>query len=435
MVQDAYISLYKEQSELIDSYSSDLLNTNRAAACESLSKLGLSIYAQEYERDFGLNINRYRINVDPYLSFKCDVPNIGAYIYVVLNDTFYPNSQQAKLPEGVIVCGISEAISKYSDLVKPYINRQMAINTDGNQAFNAMFAQDGLFVYIPKGLKMDKPLQLINLMHGNSDILAVSHNLIILEEDSSAQLLICDHASGDSHYLTNRVTEVFVGKNAVYEHYKLENTHEKMTNICSLLLSQADNSQVLSNIITLHNNKTRNTVVANINGSHSSLSLNGLVLGDKDQNIDNTTTINHIGPDSSSTELFKYVLDGQAKGKFYGMVKVYPNAQKTSAIQTNRNMCISNKANMQTKPQLEIYADDVKCNHGATVGQLDENALFYLRSRGISEQESRMLLMYAFVHDVLENIRLDALKDRLKLLIEKRLRGELSKCNGCVICK
>ena len=197
------------------------------------------------------------------------------------------------------------------------------------------------------------------------------------------------------------------------------------------LLSLSEGSDVVSDIITLRGGKTRNTVRAYINGPHANMSLNGLAVCDKSQCCDNTTYIEHASGGSSSNQLFKYILDGSSRGNFYGLVKVDEGAQKTSALQTNRNLCLSPDAVMRTLPQLEIYADDVKCNHGATIGQMDEAALFYLRSRGISSQEARMLLMFAFVKDVLDNIRIPVLRERLEMLIEKRLRGKESDCSAC----
>jgi Fe-S cluster assembly protein SufD len=236
-------------------------------------------------------------------------------------------------------------------------------------------------------------------------------------------------------FLSNRVTEVFVGENASYEHYKLENTHVKTTNLSTLLIEQKKSSNVLANVITLHNGVTRNSIEIDLNGEHCETLLCGMVLADKKQQVDNFTYILHNKPDCHSNELFKYVLDDESKGGFTGKILVATDAQKTSASQTNKNILLKTTAKMNTKPQLEIYADDVKCSHGATIGQLDETAKFYMQSRGIPEAEAKLLLMFAFTNDVIENIRIHSLKDRIKLLVEKRLRGELSKCEGCIICQ
>ena len=191
----------------------------------------------------------------------------------------------------------------------------------------------------------------------------------------------------------------------------------------------------MTNVITLQNGLTRINIEIDLNGRNCETELCGMVIGDKKQNVDNFTSVLHNQPDCHSQELFKYVLDDLAKGAFTGKLYVAKDAQKTAAYQTNRNILLNRTAKMRTKPQLEIYADDVKCSHGATIGQLDDKALFYMRSRGIPFEEARLLLMFAFTADVIENIRIDALKDRMKMLVEKRLRGELSKCEGCVICQ
>lgn len=246
--------------------------------------------------------------------------------------------------------------------------------------------------------------------------------------------MVCDHTMDDVRFLSNRVTEVFVDEYASYEHYKLENTHVKTTNLSTLLVEQKQSSNVLTNVITLHNGVTRNSIDIAINGEHCETLLCGMVIGDKKQLVDNFTSVQHNKPNCNSTELFKYVLDDVSKGGFTGKLYVARDAQKTAAFQTNKNILLNRTAKMRTKPQLEIYADDVKCSHGATIGQLDDSAMFYMRQRGIPEKEARLLLMYAFTADVIENIKIEALKDRIKMLVEKRLRGELSKCEGCVIC-
>ena len=187
--------------------------------------------------------------------------------------------------------------------------------------------------------------------------------------------------------------------------------------------------------ITLHNGLTRTRIQIDIDGEHCQTTLSGMAIGDAKQHIDNTTLINHHRPNCKSRELYKYVLNDEATGAFSGKIMVAEGAFKTEAYQTDRNVCMSPNARMYTKPHLEIYADDVKCSHGASTGRIDETALFYLRSRGIPEEEARMLLMFAFVSDVLDNIRIEAVKDKIRMLVEQRFRGELSHCNSCGVCK
>ena len=446
-MEQQYIDLYKAHHATIKEHSAAVINESRDEAFALFEELGFPTTRLEnykytdlrpaFEQDYGLNIRRLDFPVDPYQVFKCDVPGIDSFLYFVVNDGFYPeeNERNKELPEGVIICSLKEASEKHPELVKKYYGRLSNTKKDGLVAFNGAFAQDGFFMYVPKNVELPRPVQLINIMRSDVDFMANSHNLIIIEENAKAQLLVCDHTQDDVHFFANRVTEVFVGEYATYDHYKLENTHNRMTNLATLLLEQQASSNIISNVITLHNGLTRNTIEVALNGKHCETEVCGMVIGDKNQTVDNFTSVLHNMPECHSDELFKYVLDDSSKGAFTGRLYVAKDAQKTLAYQTNRNILLNRTARMRTKPQLEIYDDDVKCSHGATIGQLDDNALFYMRSRGIPFNEARLLLMNAFMADVIDYIRIDALRDRIKMLVEKRLRGELSKCEGCVICQ
>jgi Fe-S cluster assembly protein SufD len=446
-MEKQYIDLYQIHHDLIKKHAATVTNVSRDDAFAKFKSLGFPTSRLENYKytdlseilslDYGLNINRLDFPLDPYQVFKCDVPGIHSYLYFVVNDGFFPEAaaQNADLPKEVIICSLKEASEKHPELVNKYYGKLSSVKEDGLIAFNGAFAQDGFFMYVPKNVILDRPVQLVNIMRSDVDFMANAHNLIILEDGAKAQLLVCDHTVDDVRFVSNRVTEVFVSENATYEHYKLENTHNRTTNLSTLLIEQKASSNVLANIITLHNGVTRNNIEIDLNGEYCETELCGMVIGDKKQNVDNFTSILHNKPNCHSQELFKYVLDDVSKGGFTGKLYVAKDAQKTAAFQTNRNILLSRTAKMRTKPQLEIYADDVKCSHGATIGQLDDKALFYMRSRGIPFEEARLLLMFAFTADVIENIRIDALKDRMKMLVEKRLRGELSKCEGCVICQ
>ncbi len=445
--EQPYIELYEQHHETIKKNSSAVINASRDVAFERFRQLGFPTNALENYKytdlreplsiDYGLNISRIKFAVNPYEVFKCDVPGISAYLYFVVNDAFYPviSGEKAHLPEGVIIESLRAASEKYPELVQKYYGKLAEKQNDGLVAFNGAFAQDGFFVYVPKNVQLDRPIQLVDILTSKVDFMANSHNLVVVEKGAKAQVLVCDHTQDDVHFFANRVTEVFVGENAMYEHYKLENVHNKTTNITNLLIDQQISSNVLTNIITLHNGITRNGIEIALNGENCETVLGGMALGDKNQQVDNFTSILHNKPHCHSTELFKYVMDDTSRAGFTGRLYVAKDAQKTQAYQTNRNILLTKDAKVRTRPQLEIYADDVKCSHGATIGQLDDKAMFYMRQRGIRESEARLLLMYAFTADVIENIRIDALKDRIKLLVEKRLRGELSKCEGCAICK
>lgn len=434
MVQNSYIALFQENEALFQQNQPSWRQEMRNAAVQSLQTADDLTFADAYQLDYGLNPARLPFQGNPFSLFMCDIPGITTYNYLVLNDVFYAHPNLPTLPKGVIVCSLAQALQEHAHLLQPYLQKNKSVCAD--VAFNQLLAQDGLFLYVPDGVQLDRPIQLVNMMYGTVDMMAVSHNVAIIGNNAKAQVLVCDHAYGSEvHYLSNRFTQVFVGKNSTYEHYKLESSSSKTTNVSTLEIYQEADSQVLSNLITLVNGKTHNHVEVNLNGKGAHLSLNGLGLGRNDEQIANHTFINHNVAGATSNELFKYVLDDDAKGNFYGLIKVMPDAQQTQAYQTNRNLCLTPTAQMFTRPQLEIYADDVKCNHGATVGQLDENALFYMRARGIDPEEAKMLLMFAFVHDVLDNVRIEPLKDRLQLLIERRLRGDNTHCNGCKICR
>jgi len=444
-VEQQYIDLFKQHKSLIFDKSSPVLNEVREEAFADFERMGFPTDKQEdflytnlskvFEQDYGMNLKGLDIPVDPYEVFHCGVPGINSHLYFVVNDQFFHNqTYKSTLPEGVLIGSLKDYANSHPELVKKYYAKIAETNKDSTVAFNTAFAEDGFFLYVPKGVIIEKPIQLINVMRADVNLMANSRNLVIIEEGAQAKLLVCAHTMDYNNFLCNRVTEVYLGENAHYEHYKLENTHDKTVNIGSLYVDQQAKSSLVVNEVTLHNGLTRNNVTINLNGEHAQTILCGMGIGDKTEHIDNHTFIQHVKPNCTSKELYKYVLNDSSKGAFAGKILVAEDAQKTEAVQTNKNICMTKEARMQTKPQLEIYADDVKCSHGATVGQLDEEALFYLRSRGISEHEAKMLLMYAFVDDVIENINVQALKDNIRMLVEKRFRGELDDCTGCGSC-
>ena len=471
-VEQQYIDIFSQHEALICRHCAEALNAPRAAAFAAFERLGFPTNRQEkykytdvskfFEPDYGMNLNRLQVPVNPYDVFKCDVPNMSTALYFVVNDTFYQatsdklqatsdklqatsdktssslvarSSSLPLLPEGVLLCSLNEAARLYPDLVKKYYGKLADVNEDGLTAFNTTFAQDGLFLYVPRGVVVEKPLQLINVLRSDVPLMVNRRVLIVLEEGAQARLLVCDHAMDSVNFLATQVVEIFAGPRAVLDLYELEETHNATVRFSNLYLRQEADSNVLLNGMTLTGGTTRNQTCVTLAGEGAELSLNGMAIADSNQHVDNHTRIDHAVPRCTSNELYKYVLDEQATGAFAGLVLVRPGAQHTSSQQTNRNLCATREARMYTQPQLEIYADDVKCSHGATVGQLDDAALFYMRQRGIPLREARLLLMFAFVGEVIDSIRLDALRDRLHHLVEKRFRGELNKCKGCRMCK
>lgn len=442
--EQQYIDLFTQAEAMICHHSAEVLNAPRARAFAHFRQSGFPTVKDEkykytdigklFEPDYGLNLNRLSIPVNPNEVFKCDVPNMSTSLFFVLNDSFYNGKTTAKLPEGVLLGSLKEIAAAHPELLKPYYGKLADTSTDAVTAFNTMFAQDGLLIYVPRHVVVEKPIQLVNILRADVNFMVNRRVLIILEDGAQLRLLACDHAMDDVNFLATQVMEVYVGNGAMLDLYELEENSLNTIRISNLYVRQAAKSSVLLNGMTLTNGTTRNGVHVTLAGEEAELDLCGMAIADKNQHVDNHTVIDHAVPRCNSRELFKYVLDDEATGAFAGLVLVRPDAQHTSSQQTNRNLCATRRARMYTQPQLEIYADDVKCSHGATVGQLDERALFYMRQRGIPEKEARLLLMFAFVNEVIDTIRLDALRDRLHLLVEKRFRGELNKCKGCAIC-
>ena len=442
--EQQYIDLFTQAEAMICRHSADVLNAPRAAAFAHFQQLGFPNSKNEeykysdmgklFAPDYGLNLNCLPIPVNPNEVFKCDVPNMSTSLFFVLNDSFYSENATSRLPEGVLLGSLKAMGETHPDLVRSFYGKLADTSTDGVTAFNTMFAQDGLLIYVPRGVVVEKPIQLVNMLRADVNFMVNRRVLIILEDGAQLRLLACDHAMDDVNFLATQVMEVYVGDNAMLDLYELEENSLNTVRISNLYVKQGANSNVLLNGMTLTNGTTRNGVHVTLAGEGAELDLCGMVIADKNQHVDNHTVIDHAVPRCNSRELFKYVLNDEATGAFAGLVLVRPDAQHTNSQQTNRNLCATRQARMYTQPQLEIYADDVKCSHGATVGQLDERALFYMRQRGIPEKEARLLLMFAFVNEVIDMIRLDALRDRLHLLVEKRFRGELNKCKGCRIC-
>lgn len=443
-VEQQYIDIFKDHIDDINNHSAGALNRYRCVAFEKFEETGFPtnkneeyLYtdiAKAYETDYGVNVSGVEFPVEPYNIFRCGVPGINTNLFFVVNDIFY-KSQKAKpavLPDGVIACGLKDAAVKYGDIVDKYYAQLTNDSKDGNVNFNTAFAMDGFFLYVPEGVKIEQPIQLVNMMRSDVDMMANSRNLIIIGDGAEAKVLVCSHALDNKQFLANRVTEVFVGKHAKYEHYKLESSRQTMTNIETLIVREDEESDVLINDITLQNGLTRNNVRVDFKGKGAKLNLCGMAICDGEQHVDTDTVVNHWVGECETKELYKYVLNGKSVGSFSGRIMVAPDAQKTKAVQTNKNICLGHDARMHAKPHLEIYADDVICNHGATVGQLDDDAIFYLRSRGIPESVAKMLLMFAFVDDVENEINVPALKDTIKMMIERRFRGEAdSACSGC----
>ena len=465
--EQQYIELYQQAREMIFSHAPEAMNAVRDEAFEDFCRQGFPSKKVErykytdiqklFAPDYGVNLSRLQIPVDPYEAFRCDVPNLSTSLYFVVNDMFYrgekPEARGERiphanphLPEGVIVDSLKEVFSHPSPLtshLSEYYAKLAKTSEDAVTALNTMLAQDGMLVYVPKNVKVDRAIQVINILKATPsnaqrqvpDLMVNRRVLIILEEGAEIKMLFCDHAADDRNFLATQVIEAYVGENASLDLYCMEETHHKNVRVSNVYIDQQANSRVNHNVITLHNGTTRNKLDLTFSGEGAECQCYGCVIADKQQHVDNNTLITHRVPHCTSNELYKYVLDDKAVGAFAGRVLVEHGAQKTSSQMTNQNLTATKEARMYTQPMLEIYADDVKCAHGSTVGQLNDAALFYMRQRGISLSEAKLLLQNAFINEVIDHMQLEPLRDRLHYLVEKRFRGELNKCSGCKLCK
>ena len=448
--EQQYIELYEQARQMIMDHASEAMNAVRDQAFEDFRRQGFPSRKVErykytdieklFAPDYGVNLSRLQIPVDPYQAFRCDVPNLSTSLFFVVNDMFYHDSKpKGHLPEGVVI----DSMRNHPDIVAKYYSKLASTSEDAVTALNTMLAQDGMLVYVPGNVKVERAIQVINILKATPqnaqrqvpDLMVNRRVLIVLEEGAEIKMLFCDHAADDRNFLATQVIEAYVGDNASLDLYCLEETHYKNIRLSNVYIDQQRDSRVNHHVITLHNGVTRNKLDLTFSGEGAACNCYGCVIADKEQHVDNNTLITHKVPHCTSNELYKYVLDDKSTGAFAGRVLVEPGAQKTSSQMTNQNLTATREARMYTQPMLEIYADDVKCAHGSTVGQLNDAALFYMRQRGISLSEAKMLLQNAFINEVIDKMQLEPLRDRLHHLVEKRFRGELNKCEGCKLCK
>jgi Fe-S cluster assembly protein SufD len=376
-----------------------------------------------------------KLEFDVQEMFRCDIPTLDTHVLLVLNGFYYTTSGEKLVEQenGVIFGSLREAMERHPELVGKHLGQYADYRNDPFVALNTACAMDGVFVYVPQNQVLDKPIQIIHLLLSDENEMVQHRNLFVAEKNSNAEVIICDHTLSNHLFLTNSVSEMVVEENANLDVVRVQNEHNHSVQVTNSWIEQQRNSNAHHSTITLHGGKVRNNLNVKMKGEGANCDARGLFLIDKQQHVDSFTVIEHLVPHCESNQHYKGVLDDRATGAFSGKIHVYPDAQKTMAYQTNNNILLTQDAKMHTKPQLEIYADDVKCSHGATVGQIDENALFYLQTRGIPREEARLMLMYAFADDVISGIKEKALKERIEDLVSKRLRGELSRCDNCAI--
>ena len=363
--------------------------------------------------------------------FTCDVPEFDTYLLFQVNGWYFDQNKTAQFPDGIILKSMKRAFIENTELVRQYFGTIADSSIDPMVALNSAFAQDGIFLYVPDNMVIEKPIQIINLLRSEEDLHVTLRNLILVGKNAQIKLMFCDHTLAVQSYIANYLTEVHMDENSVVDIYGIQNQHNGTAYLNGLFVRQERNAKLITNTISLHGGITRNHLYVDLKGEHAEASLFGLSLTDRDQHCDTFTSIEHSSPGCHSNQIFKNVLDDNSTGAFTGRIHVMPGAKKTEAYQRNNSVLMTKAAKMNTKPQLVIDNDDVKCSHGATVGQVNEEALFYLQTRGINEKEARLMLMFAFAHEVLSNIRVEQLRQSIDRLVNKRLRGEISRCHDC----
>lgn len=443
IIKNILVENYNKNFNEIFKQTPDFINEIRKSSIQEFDLLGLPSkndelykYTNIESAFFGAYKQQYsqqELLIDIKEVFTCDVPELENHLLLV-NGWFYGNEKKiVKYPNGVLIGSLIEASKQYPEIVKKYYGKNLSQQKDSLTMLNMAFAQDGLFVYLPKNVVVNEPIQLINLIVATEDLMVSPYNLIIAEESSSANIVICDHSINPHPFLLNSTFEIVAGKNSKLEIYRQQNAHDHSVQITNTFISQKESSFVNSVNITLHGGTVRNNLYVSLDEKQAHNKSYGLWLADKTQHIDNNIFIHHIAPECESSQLYKGVLDNSSTGIFAGRILVDKKAQKTVAFQSNKNLLLTSDAKVRSKPQLEIYADDVKCSHGSATGQLDEDSMFYLRSRGISKKESCQLLMQAFADEVISKISVIPLRNEINGLVEKRLRGELSRCNRCKV--
>lgn len=356
------------------------------------------------------------------------IPGLGGAHLVFVNGRYVAAlSSPESLGDGLSVRSLAEALRGDRDVLEQHLTRYAGYYDDAFSALNTAFMEDGAFVHIHRGRVIDQPIRLLYVSTATAQpIVTHPRNLIVLDEDSQA-VIIEDYVSLDAGvYFSNVITEAVVGQNGVLSHYLLEQESEQAFNISTLRVEQGRSSNVTSHTVMLGGALVRNNVHPVLSGEGGECVINGLFMAKGRQHMDNFMRVEHASPHCDSRQFYHGILDGHSHGVFSGRIIVHKDAQKTDAKQTNKNLLLSQGAQIDSKPQLEIYADDVKCTHGATIGQIDQDAVFYLRSRGIAEDAARALLLFGFAGESLERMKDEPIRKHLERLVADWLpRGEL----------
>ncbi|MCL6266767.1 Fe-S cluster assembly protein SufD [Flagellimonas myxillae] len=403
----------------------------RSEAIKNFEAKGFPSKKEEAWKYTSLNsIQKVDFSVFPKQENTLDYKDIKKYFLheidtykIVFIDGVYSSYLSETTHDGVDVCLMSAAFSKpmYKQIIELYFNK-VASKDESLTTLNTAFSREGAYIYIPKNKAPRKPIQIVHFATGNEAAMMLQpRNLIIAEENAEVQIIERHQSLTGNEVFTNSVTEIFAAKDANVDYYKVQNDAKTASLVDNTYIAQKDNSVVRVHTFSFGGKLIRNNLNFYQNGQHVDSTLKGVtILGEK-QHVDHHTLVHHAQPNCESHQDYKGIFGEKSTGVFNGKIIVDQIAQKTNAFQQNNNILLSDKATINTKPQLEIFADDVKCSHGCTIGQLDEDALFYLQSRGIPKKEATALLMYAFANNVLESVRIPEVKKRINKIIATTL--------------
>jgi Fe-S cluster assembly protein SufD len=407
----------------------------RKEALKNFSELSLPTLKDEEWRYTNISpLFKYNFSLSPddvklsdMLLSKFRFDDLHASLVVFVNGRYSKeNSKLFDLPEGVIIGSISDAIKNNMNIFEKHFGKYAEYGSHIFTALSTAYTNEGAFIYIPEGKIVESPIHIISITSASGEkIITQPRNLFIAGKNSQATIIEHYVSEYDDIYFTNAVTEVVVEENAVVDHIKLQEESKNAFHIARMEVDQQRNSNFTSHSISTGGAITRNDINARFNESGGECTLNGLFLLENKQLFDAHTLMDHANPLCNSHEHYKGILDDNSKGVFNGKVLVRQDAQKTNAFQQNNNILLSNNALVNTKPQLEIFADDVKCSHGATIGQIDEEARFYLKSRGIGEEAATAILIHAFASDVITSIKIDSIRNYLEEILTKRFNQQL----------
>ena len=427
----SFLAFENQSSTDVDS----TVHEKRSAAFERFEKKGFPTKKNENWKYTSLKkilnknytlFNKHEVSLDLKDVKHLFVPGIESYKLVFI-DGVYSSFLSQTTHEGMDICVMSSALHKpkYKMVMDNYFDT-LASEAGALSDLNTAFATEGAYINIPKGTVVPKPIQILNFTTGkNPDLLIQPRNLVIVGENAHVQIIERHHSIGGQDNFTNSVTEIFANKRAIVDYYKIQNDVLDANLIDSTYVSQKRDSICSVHTYSFGGNMTRNNLSFKHEGEHVTSNLNGLSIIDGKQHVDNHTTMHHRYPNCDSNEWYKGLYDGKSTGVFNGKVIVDQLAQQTNAFQQNDSILLSDSADINAKPQLEIFADDVKCSHGCTIGQLDQSALFYMQSRGIPKKEAQALLMYAFTADVMKDVKIPALKTLITGLIADKLGVDL----------